>query len=163
MRPDHSGREFQEHLETLEIGGIRACIGTNVFLNVINKEEANYSYSKEVLLSVEKGNLEAVIPTLVISEVLTGFYLENRNSDAEQFLTAVMADKRMITVPLTVDIAITSAKVRANTGLKLPDSMILATAIKSRARFLISNGNRFPESYEGVSTIKSRDVLEILK
>ncbi len=145
------------------MSGIRACIDTNVFLNVLNKEATHYSYSKEVLLSVEKGNLEAVIPTLVISEVLTGFYLENRNSDAEQFLSAVIADKRMITVPLTLDIAITSAKVRANTGLKLHDSMILATAIKSRARFLISNDDRFPKSYEGVSTIKSTDVLEILK
>ena len=50
---------------------IRVCNGTNVFLNILNKETTHYSNSKEVSLSVGKGNFEAVIPTLDISESLT--------------------------------------------------------------------------------------------
>ena len=50
---------------------IRFCIGTNVFLNALNNETTHYSDSKEASLSVEKGNFEVAIPTLVISESLT--------------------------------------------------------------------------------------------
>jgi predicted nucleic acid-binding protein len=145
------------------MSGIRVCIDTNVFLNVLNKEETHYPHSKEVLLSVDKGILEAVIPALVISEVMTGFYLDKRNSDAEHFLSAIITDKRNVIAPLNLDIAVSSAKVKACTGLKLPDSIILATAIKTRAKFLVSNDNRFPESYEGVRIVKSRELIEILE
>lgn len=145
------------------MSGVRVCIDTNVFLNVLNKETTHYSHSKEVLLSVERGNLEAVIPTLVISEVLTGFYLEKRNYDAEQFLSAIIAEKSMIIVPLTVDIAVFSAKVRANTGLKLPDSMVLATALRMQAKFVVSNDDQFPKDYEGVKLVKSAELIGMLK
>ncbi len=42
-----------------------------MFLNALNNETTHYSDSKEASLSVEKGNFEVAIPTLVISESLT--------------------------------------------------------------------------------------------
>ena len=64
------------------MNGTRVCIDTNVFLSVLNKEKTYLSYSREVLLAISKGVLEAIIPALVISEVLTGFYIEKRKADA---------------------------------------------------------------------------------
>ena len=55
------------------MSGIRVCIDTNIFLNVLNKERRFYSDSKQVLNAVDQGKLKAVIPTLVIAEMLTGF------------------------------------------------------------------------------------------
>ena len=126
------------------MNGTRVCIDTNVFLNVLNKEKAYLSYFREVLLASSKGNLEAIIPTLVISEVLTGFYVEKRKTDAEEFLAAIVTHEHMKVIPLSIDIAVSSAIVRAKTGLKFPDAMILATAIENRTNYIVSNDENSP-------------------
>jgi predicted nucleic acid-binding protein len=145
------------------VNGIKACIDTNVFLNVLNREIIYYSHSREVLQAIERGSLEAFVPTLVIAEMLTGFYIEERNKDAQQFLSALISDEHMKIVPLSVDIAASSARVRAETGLKLPDAMILATAIKTQSDFVVSNDDCFPATYEGVKTVKSEEMMVLLK
>jgi len=40
----------------------------------------NYQYSNGVLLAVERRQIEAIIPTLVISEILTGFYIKKKGT-----------------------------------------------------------------------------------
>ncbi|MHB8361687.1 MAG: type II toxin-antitoxin system VapC family toxin, partial [Thermoplasmataceae archaeon] len=114
------------------MNGIRACVDTNVFLNVLNKETPYYKHSREVLLAIESGVLEGIIPTIVISEVLTGFYVDKRDKDASGFLSAIITNENFRVVPLSLDIVVSSATIRANTGLKLPDAMVLATAVKLR-------------------------------
>lgn len=61
------------------MSGIRVCIDTNVFLNVLNRERKFYCDSKRVLNAVDQGKLIAVIPTLVIAEILTGFYTDSKD------------------------------------------------------------------------------------
>ena len=145
------------------MNGTRVCIDTNVFLNVLNKEKAYLSYSREVLLAISRGDLEAIIPTLVISEVLTGFYIEKRKTDAEEFLAAIVTHEHMKVIPLSMDIAVSSAIVRAKTGLKLPDAMILATAIENRTNYIVSNDENLPRSYKGVKTVKSIEMTKLMK
>lgn len=74
------------------MSGIRVCNYTNLFLNVLNRESVFYHDSKEVLNAVDLGTLEAAIPTLVIAEILTGFYTDNK---AEQFLSTIISNKNM--------------------------------------------------------------------
>ena len=83
------------------MNGTRVCIDANVVLNVLNKEKAHLSYFREVLLASSKGNLEAIIPALVISEVPTGFYIEKRKADAEEFLAAIVTHEHMKVIPLS--------------------------------------------------------------
>ena len=52
---------------------------------------------------------------------------------------------------------------RAKTGLKLPDAMILATAIENRTNYIVSNDGNFPRSYEGVKTVKSIEMTKLMK
>ena len=144
------------------MSGIRSCIDTNILLNVINREDPDYSYSKNILLNIENSSLHAVIPVLVISEILTGFYIEKNNKNAEQFISTITKNENISIIPFSLDIAIYSAKVRSQTGLKLPDSIILATAVKTHANFLISNDNGFPEAYDGIKIVSSVEMNKIL-
>ncbi|MGC8515126.1 MAG: type II toxin-antitoxin system VapC family toxin [Thermoplasmata archaeon] len=74
------------------MSGIRVCIDTNVFLSVLNKEREFYSSSKQVLNAVDRGKLKAVIPTLVISEIISGFYTDNKDDKATQFLSTIISN-----------------------------------------------------------------------
>ena len=115
------------------------------------------------MLAIESGVLEGIIPTLVISEVLTGFYVDKRDKDASEFLSAILTNENFRVVPLSLDIAVSSAIIRANTRLKLPDAMVLATAVQLRADFLVSNDERFPEVHQNVSHVRSKEMSERLK
>ena len=145
------------------MNGTRVCIDANVVLNVLNKEKAHLSYFREVLLASSKGNLEAIIPTLVISEVLTGSYIEKRKADAEEFLAAIVTHEHMKVIPLSMDIAVFSTIVRAKTGLKPPDAMILATAIENRTNYIVSSNENLPRPYEGVKTVKSVEITKLMR
>ncbi|MHB1439418.1 MAG: type II toxin-antitoxin system VapC family toxin [Cuniculiplasma sp.] len=142
------------------MNGIRVCVDTNVFLNVLNKETPYYKDSREVLLAIESGILEGIIPTLVISEVLTGFYIDKREKDASGFLSAILTNENFRVVPLCLDIAVSSAIIRANTRLKLPDAMVLATAVQLHADFLVSNDVGFPDVYKNVRHVGSKEMSE---
>ena len=102
------------------MSGIRVCIDTNVFLNVLNRERKFYSNCKRVLNAVDQGKLIAVIPTLVISEILTGFYTDSKDDKADRFLFTIIANKNIEVVQLSIEIAALAAVIRSRTGLRLP-------------------------------------------
>ncbi|MDA8143230.1 MAG: type II toxin-antitoxin system VapC family toxin [Thermoplasmatales archaeon] len=144
------------------MSGIRVCIDTNVFLNVLNRESVFYQDSKEVLNAVDLGTLEAVIPTLVIAEILTGFYTDNKDDKAEQFLSTIISNKNIEVVQLSIEIAASSAVVRAKTGMRLPDAMVMSTALHEKVDYMVTNDGNFPDSFQGLRSIKSAELAKLL-
>ena len=106
------------------MNGMRACIDTNVFIAVKNREE-NYFYCEKIIDEIDEGAIEGIISTLVIAEVLVGFYKNKEEFEASRFLTHVIHTYKVI--PVTTNIADFAARLRV-AGLKLPDAIILATA-----------------------------------
>ena len=121
---EESGPFSQKAKKTIQnirdMSGIRVCIDTNVFLNVLNRERKFYSNCKRVLNAVDQGKLIAVIPTLVISEILTGFYTDSKDDKADQFLFTIIANKNIEVVQLSIEIGALAAVIRSRTGLRLP-------------------------------------------
>ena len=144
------------------MSGIRVCIDTNVFLNVLNRESVFYQDSKEVLNAVDLGTLEAVIPTLVIAEILTGFYTDNKDDKAEQLLSTILSNKNIEVVQLSIEIAASSAVVRAKTGMRLPDAMVMSTALHEKVDYMVTNDGNFPDSFQGLRSIKSAELAKLL-
>lgn len=144
------------------MSGIKICIDTNIFLNVLNRESGFFHASKEVLEAVDGKTLKAVIPTLVVAEILTGFYLDNKNERVEDFLSSILSNKNIEVVQLSVDIAVSSASIRAKTGMRLPDSIVLSTALHEKVDYLVSNDDSFPKEYEKIHTIKSTVMANLL-
>ena len=144
------------------MSGIRVCIDTNVFLNVLNRESVFYQDSKEVLNAVDLGTLEAVIPTLVIAEILTGFYTDNKDDKADQFLSTIVSNKNIEVVQLSIEIAASSAVIRAKTGMRLPDAMVMSTALHEKVDYMVTNDGNFPDSFQGLRSIKSAELAKLL-
>ena len=142
--------------------GIRVCIDTNILLNVLNKERRFYSDSKQVLNAVDQGKLKAVIPTLVIAEILTGYYIDNKDDKADQFLASIISNKNIEVVQLSIEIAAFSAFIRSKTGMRLPNSMVLATSIHEKADYLITNDVNFPDSFQGMNSLNTSELAKLL-
>ncbi len=145
------------------MSGIRICIDTNVFLNVINKEGTFYANSSKILYALARGKLEAVVPTLVIAEILTGYYASKKDSEANEFLSVSLTNEHLRISPLSVEIAAISSKIRANTGLRLPDAVVLGTALQDKADFLVTNDEHFPKVFGNLKVLGSKGMVAELK
>ncbi|NMC05489.1 MAG: PIN domain-containing protein [Candidatus Lokiarchaeota archaeon] len=115
---------------------MKVCIDSNVFIAVKNKEPSAHACER-ILDAIENNRLHGVVSTIVLSEVEVGFYLNNEASDAQAFAVKVRHDYSL--VPVSDDIAIEAARIRADTGMRLPDALISATALASACDFLISS------------------------
>ncbi len=115
---------------------MRVCLDTNVFLSLKNKEDG-YEYCEKIINFIEDKQIDGILSTIVLIEVLVGFYQNSENDEADRFSSSAMLNYDII--PVNLDIAQKAAQIRAQHNIKLPDAIILASAINSKSEFFITN------------------------
>ena len=118
-----------------------------------------HSYSRKILSAVDDGKIEGAVPTLVIAEILTGYFTNKRDTEAEEFLSTSSTNKNLKIVPMSTEIAMISSKIRAFTGLRLPDAVVLGTAVQWHADFLVTNDELFPKVLGNLKVLDSRRMV----
>jgi predicted nucleic acid-binding protein len=114
---------------------LRVCLDSNVFI-AIKDNEVNALDCEKIIDAIETKKMEGVVSAIVLSEVEVGYYMNNEYSDAQAF--ALKITNEYIFVPVLDDVAIEGAKIRALTGMRLPDALISASAQKTQCDFLIT-------------------------
>ncbi|KKM06243.1 hypothetical protein LCGC14_1745900 [marine sediment metagenome] len=115
---------------------MRVCLDTNVFLSLKNKEDG-YEYCEKIINFIEDKQIDGILSTIVLIEVLVGFYQNSENDEADRFSSSAMLNYDII--PVNLDIAQKAAQIRAQHNIKLPDAIISASAINSKSEFFITN------------------------
>ncbi len=115
---------------------MRVSLDTNVFLSVKNKEDG-YEYCEKIINFIEDKQIDGILSTIVLIEVLVGFYQNSENDEANRFLSSAMLNYDII--PVNLDIAQKAAQIRAQHNIKLPDAIISASVINSKSEFFITN------------------------
>jgi predicted nucleic acid-binding protein len=118
--------------------GLKVSLDTNIFIGLINKE-TNFADSKRILDSIDSGPLSCVLSTVVIAEMCAGYHAEGRAREKDDFLAHVESSQRYEIVELTTGLADQAGRIKADTGLKLPDAIVVASALRGGAECLISN------------------------
>jgi predicted nucleic acid-binding protein len=119
---------------------MKIALDTNVLIYFFEGIEPQASNVEKILQSIMKGSNEGVISTITVAEVLTGFYLSADTAKAvkaKQLLTDLTLNGFKI-VPVTFEIADLAAELRARRGGKLPDALIIATALNQGANVVYS-------------------------
>jgi predicted nucleic acid-binding protein len=136
------------------------AIDTNVFLNVKNREEPYFEYSKNILDSIDDGRNKAFVSTVVIAEISPGYHLTREIQEKEEFLLHLLSSQNYEVVDVSVNIADEAARIRSETGLKLPDAIIAATGTIAKAKYVVTNDT---ESFKKVfKTIGVRTPKEFI-
>ena len=115
---------------------MRVCLDTNVFLSVKNKEDG-YEYCEKIINFIEDKQIDGILSTIVLIEVLVGFYQNSEKDEADRFSSSAMLSYDII--PVNLDIAQKAAQIRAQHNIKLPDAIISASVINSKSEFFITN------------------------
>ncbi len=73
---------------------IKVCPDTSVFIAVKNREEG-HEFCEMILDRGEEGDFEVVVPTIVVAEVLVGFYRNGEVREARKFLNHAIAKYKL--------------------------------------------------------------------
>jgi len=125
------------------MGLMKITIDTNIFINVKEEEVPFFEYSSKILDAIEDGQLKGVISIITIAELCVGYYNINKPREKDEYVSKLYSQDNYIIVNLDRGLADQSAKIRSETNLRLPDSIIVAASLHEKVSFLISNDGKF--------------------
>lgn len=130
-------------------------LDTNVFIYHFEDNPKFVSYTQLIFDELSKNKLQAVTSIVSVIEALS-------YPSPQKVLTSI-EDGFKTTPNLTIydlnhDLALEAAKIRRKYGFRLPDSVQLATAVKSKAQAFVSNDDRLKRFRELPIVLLSKDV-----
>jgi len=84
-----------------------------------------------------------VVSTLTINEILVYFYQRGDSDKGQEWVALMIETDNIEVVPVSVEIAIRSARYRHGMGLPTVDSVILATFLERGCEKMLSTDNDF--------------------
>ncbi len=137
--------------------GLKVTLDTNIFLNVKNKEQPFYKYSKKILEAIDRGDLESVVSIVTIAELCVGYYKSNEIKEKDEFIAVLHSNKYYKIVNLDLKIADKSGQIKEKTNLKLPDCIIIASSLMESASILITNDLEFQKAKNLIEVMPSKE------
>ncbi|MBE3116782.1 PIN domain-containing protein [Candidatus Bathyarchaeota archaeon] len=119
---------------------MKIALDTNVLIYFFEGAEPQASKVEKILGTIMKGQDEGLVSTITIAEVLTGFYIAGdiaKAAKAKKLLKDLTLNGFKI-VPVTFEIADLAANLRSKRDGRLPDALIVATAINQAANLVYS-------------------------
>lgn len=90
--------------------------------------------------AVDRDQLQVAVSTISVAELLVGPLKEGKDALAKRYEKA-LAGFELIAV--STEIAVTAARLRASTGLRLPDALQAATTLEIGAAALVTHDRDF--------------------
>lgn len=138
---------------------IAVLIDTNVILNAKNVDEPYSASSLQLLDAIEDGFAYGIISIISISELCIGYYSQEDMRGKEELLTHLISNKNFEIVNLDLEIADVAAKIRADTGLRLPDAILVATGLAKRTQYLVTNDKELKKANRYLRIVSSKEML----
>jgi len=143
--------------------GITAVLDTNIFLSVKNREKPYYESSRRVLDAVDDDRIHAVISVVSIAELCAGYYSARDERGKQEFIAHLLSSKGYSVVELDVKLADAAGKIRAVTGLRLPDAIIVASGLEAGARYVVTHDEEFRKAERYLEAVTSQELINRLK
>lgn len=127
--------EVLKHIEPDSLIAIDTCVW-------IYHLEAHQDFgpaARQVLTAVERGHCRAIISELTLMELIAGPLQQERQDVADEYELLLTHFPNLTLVPVCREVLLGAARLRALQGLRTPDAIILATALRQQADLVITN------------------------
>jgi len=135
---------------------LKIALDTNVLIYFLEGIEPHATKVEDLLYSLTSGKNEGVVSTMSIAEVLTGFYIakDEKGAAKTKSLFRDLTRNGFKIAPVTFEIADIAASLRARRGGRLPDALIVATAIDQAADLVYSQDEDLLRFSEDIKILK---------
>ncbi|MCP4288325.1 MAG: type II toxin-antitoxin system VapC family toxin [Gammaproteobacteria bacterium] len=119
--------------------------GSQVLLDTVAliyflEENEHYSKRAEKIFSrIESGQLQGIMASLVFAELLVPLYRSGDSQAAAGLSNQLRNFRNLEIIPLTTEISMEAARLRAKYGLRTPDAIHAATAISTQSSGILTN------------------------
>jgi predicted nucleic acid-binding protein len=141
---------------------LKVVVDTNIFISVKNKEEPYYSSSKAVLDKVDEGVLRGIVSTIILAEICSGYYAAGELEEKDEFLTHILTSPNYTIADVTVGVADEAGRIRANTKLRLPDAIIVASGLKEKADYIVTYDEQLKKAGSLIKVVTAEEILDKL-
>jgi len=141
--------------------GQRVILDTNVLLKVYNREPGHESVV-EILDQVETGKTMAAISTVTIAEVAVGYHVSDDEAGLKDFILRLRTTDEYAIMEVDIESAELAGKIRAKTGMRLPDAIIAASGVISGATHVITEDKNFRKASSFIASLTPEEFLEVL-
>ena len=122
-----------------EVTGSVVYLDTNIFVYALEGYSEYEAVLREFFDDVAKGTVKAVTSELTLAEVLVKPLMEARDDICRAFDDAIRDSSGLEVMPIAREILIEAARIRSESGVRLPDAIHLATAVLSGCDSFITN------------------------
>lgn len=138
---------------------LKVVLDTNIFLYVINREEPFFSDSSALLDHVDDGRLLGVVSTITVAELSVGFYAAGDEAGLKRFLLHILSSENYELVDMDSSVAELAGKIRAESGLRLPDACIVASGLKAGASSVVTCDEEFRKAEKILKSVSPSEFL----
>ena len=144
--------------DLLKVG--RVVLDTSVLISHLSDTEPYSELTEAAFGAIAAGSPTALLSTISITELLVKPYIDGRADQVEAFDRFVQSLPNTRVVPPAYDIAREAARLRAGYGLRVPDALLLATALREDANAFLTNDTRLRRlRAEGVTVMVLGDYV----
>lgn len=118
------------------------ALDTNIFIYHFEENPEYVSFTERLFEKIESGRLRAVTSVLTLHEILTGARKAGNARLVSLYRDLLGSFPNLSMIPFDVDVAETSSDLCARYGIRTPDAIQVATAIRQRAETFITNDGR---------------------
>jgi predicted nucleic acid-binding protein len=118
------------------------AIDTNIFIYHFEENPQYISYTEDLFEKIEGGRFRAVTSVLTLHEILTGARRAGDDRLVSLYRDLLGSFPNLDLMPFDADVAEISSDVRARYGVRTPDAIQVATAIRHKAEAFITNDER---------------------
>jgi predicted nucleic acid-binding protein len=126
------------------LGGTIVGLDTAPLIYLIEENPVFLPFVRPFFEAVDRGEFRVVTSILTLTEVLVHPMRCGDQELADQYRRILLHASQVTTAPVSEMIADEAAQLRARHGLRTPDAIQLATAIRSGASSFLTNDTRLP-------------------
>ena len=132
--------------------GSRVLLDTVALIYFLEENERYSKRAEKIFSRIESGQLQGAMATLVFAELLVPLYRSGDPQAATGLSNRLRNFRNLEIIPLTTEISMEAARLRADYGLRTPDAIHAATAFITQASGILTNDKRLKAlNQEGLS------------
>ncbi len=136
--------------------GHLAAVDANVLIYHLEGLDPYVHFTGEILGRLSEGSLRLLVSVLTVAEILAGPYRERDEEKANAVRGFLLGIPNALIADVTLPIADRAARTRAF-GLRMPDALVVGTALVHRADCLLTNDPVFKRPIPGAPRVMLLD------
>lgn len=117
----------------------RIALDTSILIYHLEGHPLYSGSTSTILDAIQGGSCQGVVSELSLLELLVMPLRKQQPGVADEYEILLTNFPNLTLAPLTRDVILAAAALRAKHGLKTPDALIVATALEQKATLLVTN------------------------